>query len=92
MTMQMELVPIELRQGLKANELFVFDTELPINESKQKHAVGEILYVKGLDPKDYGLVEYWPEHTPVAHASMFRLESIEKIEQMDGYKIITLKK
>jgi len=88
---QMEIVPKEFCLGLNDGDLFVFDKELPLKEGNQKHQIGQIIYVKHLDPKEYGLIEYWPEYTPVAHCSMVKLHAIEKIEDVGYYKILYLK-
>ena len=81
-----EIVPKEFCKGLKSGDLFRFDYK------DFMYVIGEILYPKNGNPEENGCVEYWPEITPVAHPSMFKLHAIDKIEDVDNYKVITLKK
>lgn len=83
---QFDIVPDEYCRGLKSGDLFKFDNH------NYMYVIGQIIYFQHKNPKENGLVEYWPEITPVANPSMFPLSSISKIENVDDYKIITLKK
>lgn len=83
-----ELVPEEYCKGLKPGTLFLFSTDKP---GQQRRCVGDIIYFRGSNPAETGCVQYCPEITPVANASMFKLSAVRKITQANGHLVIWLK-
>ena len=83
---QFDIVPEEYCQGLKPGDVFRFD------DNDYMYVIGQIINFKHKNPNENGLVEYWPEKTPVANPRMFPLKSVLDIQEANDYKIITLKK